>query len=51
MQKRQCVIPAVPGEECGVALTIGDVEGPVECLDSVVAEEGRASVLQAVEHA
>ena len=48
VQQRQGVIPAVPGEEGRVALTVGHVECPAEGFDPVVAEECGAAVLQAV---
>ena len=50
VEERQGVIPAVPGEEGGVAVTVGHVEGPAEGFDPVVAEERGAAVLHAGRH-
>ena len=47
VEERQCVIPAVPGEEGGVAVNVGHVEGSSEVLHLVGEEEGGTSVLEA----
>jgi hypothetical protein len=51
VKQRQGVVPAVPGEKGGVALPVRYVEGSVEGLDPMLAEERGAAVLQAERHA